>query len=137
MHGAGRFQVAAIEIGKRMDLWVIKIDPDPNAPGLKLADYAYTVDLAEFEKCMSIAKDHRIEEALTIGADFPIQTIAKMREALNLCGLNSPAAKAATSKKEMRRLLALAGIPCPRSIPVCDYRCSSTSTQHVDGRYYL
>ena len=97
-----------------MGLKVIAVDPLPTAPGLALADEAHAFDLADVESVLRIARG--AHGVVTLGADYPMPTLAKVCARLSLPGPSIETMHAATNKYQMRERFAKAGITGPRSI---------------------
>jgi len=116
--GGGRMQVPAIRSGRERGLRVIAADPDPNAVGLSLADESIVCDLADVESCLQKSMRDSIKGVVTLGADYPLPTLARLCRELGLPGISVEAAYLATNKHAMREVFARAGVPSPRSIPV-------------------
>lgn len=118
MLGARRAQISAIRSALDMGLKVIAIDPDPAAPGLSLATLAYTLDLADQDAILAVAREHSIDGIMTMAADYPMPTVGTLCAALHLPGPSPEAVAKATNKRLMRKALMAAGVPCPRCIHV-------------------
>lgn len=97
-----------------MNVDVVAIDPDPAAPGLALATYAYVHDLANEDEILAIARKHRIDGVMTIAADYPMPTIAALCATLNLPGPSPTVVTKSTNKRLMRLALSAYGVACPR-----------------------
>ena len=69
--GAGFGQLPAIKKGKEMGLEVIVIDKNPNALGMSLADYAYSIDVLDKQGAIEIDKRHKIDGVMTMQTDLP------------------------------------------------------------------
>ena len=118
--GAGQMQLPAIRLAKAQGLRVICIDPQADAPGLSIADEAHVSDLGDEALCLSIAKAGRIDGVMTLAAEYPIPTVARIASELGLPGISPETATNATDKQAMRQCFSRAGVPSPRSIPVTE-----------------
>ena len=113
--GAGRHQRAAILRAKELGLRVAAFDGNPDALALDDADVAEVVNFVEIPKAIEAARRIRPDGVLTITSDRAVVSVAAVAEALGLPGIDVDAAVGLTHKVEMRRRLARAGIPQPRS----------------------
>ena len=111
--GARKAQLALVRRAREMGLEVAAVDPDPGAPGLELADYSYSIDLADVDGCYEIAVEHSVAGIVTIAADYPVPTVAALSARLGLAGPSPDAAAAATDKVIMRTRFAAAGLLNP------------------------
>jgi len=116
--GARANQVPAIITAKKMGLEVVCIDPLATAPGSILCDFHYVFDLADAAQCLRIARRHRINGVITVGADYPVPAMAKICKEMDLPGIREEVAESATNKRVMRRQFEKAGVPSPYSLAV-------------------
>lgn len=103
--GAGFGQLPAIKIAKEMGLKVVAVDQRADAPGMPIADYAYTVDTTDFESVLTIAKKHQIDGLLTMQSDSPVPTIGYVNDTLGLAGVSLETALDCSNKVRMRKRL--------------------------------
>lgn len=120
--GAGPLQVPAYIEAKKMGLRTVAIDRDPNAPAMKIADSAYTVDTRDPDGAIATAKKEDISGVLTLCTDAPMVSVAAVNNALGLAGLRPEQALKATHKGLMRDALLEGKAPIPRY-----YRTFSTA----------
>jgi biotin carboxylase len=106
-------QMPAIQAAKAAGHRITVIDPNPHAPGSKVADEAHAADLADQERCLMIARSCRPDGVMTFAADYPMPMVGKITDALGLPGPDPHSIEAATDKKLMRETLAAAGVPVP------------------------
>jgi len=116
--GAGDYQKKGIEKAKEMGLVVIATDGNPDASGLKIADFAYVIDVKNFEKNLEIARKNAIDGILTIATEVGVKTVSYICQELNLPGIKMEVADRCTDKELMRKLFRDANIPVPLSYPV-------------------
>ena len=115
--GAGQMQLPAIRLAKAQGLRVICIDPQADAPGLSIADEGHVRDLGDEAFCLSIARASGIDGVMTLAAEYPIPTVARVASELGLPGISPRTATNATDKQAMRECFRQAGVPSPLSIP--------------------
>lgn len=111
--GAGRGQLAAYAAARRLGLDVVGIDPDPQAPGLRLTRQCYSFDLADSDAVIAVARRHRVAGIFTMAADYPMPALAAACAELSLPGPSPEATRLATHKRWMREAFARHGVPCP------------------------
>ena len=103
--GAGREQIKAYEIAKKLGLAIVATDINPNAPAFQLADFRLicsTRDPADtLNKVMDFSKKITIDGVITIANDVPI-TVAKISEALKIPGISVDSAESACNKILMK-----------------------------------
>src|SRR5207248_3391265 len=110
---AGRHQQHAIERARELELRVVAVDRDANAPGLRVADVAEVVDFADVAAVTEVARRHSVDGVLTVSADRAVPVVAAVAEDLGLPGIGREAAHLMTHKIAMRRRLADAGVAQP------------------------
>lgn len=111
--GAGIGQVPAIEAARRLGWRSVVVDRSSTAPGMALADRAYTVDIVDLEGVLAVARDERVDGAMTMQSDLPVPTIGYVNQALGLAGVDVEVA-ATCSRKDLARLRwQAAGVPQP------------------------
>jgi biotin carboxylase len=111
--GAGRHQRRAILRAKELGLRVAAVDRNPDALGLREADVAEVVDFSDVAGVIAAARRIDPDGVLTISADRAVPVVAAVAEKLGLPGIGTATAHLLTHKVEMRRRLALAGLPQP------------------------
>lgn len=112
--GAGRYQLPAIRVAREMGLYVIAVDGNPEAVGLKEADASEVADVRDSAACLKIARRERVDGVVSICTEAAVETVATVAEELGLPGIGREAARAATDKSVMRQKFAAAGLPGPR-----------------------
>ena len=118
--GAGNYQKKGIEKAKEMGLLVIATDGNPDAPGLKIADLAYVIDVKNFEENLEIARKNVIDGILTIASEVGVRTVAYICQELKLPGITMEVADRCTDKDFMRKVFRNANVPVPISHSVFD-----------------
>jgi biotin carboxylase len=112
--GAGPFQVPGIRRAQELGYRVVANDGNPDAPGLKMADHGYHLDLKDLEGCVRIARQHAVAGVLTVAADAAIPTVAAVSAALHLPGVSLVAAQVAVDKSRMRECFDRFNVPSAR-----------------------
>lgn len=119
--GAGVLQIPAILEAKKMGLYVIAVDMNPNAEGFSYADKKLVVSTTDTEKVLEEAKKNKIDGIITIASDRPMTTVAKVVKELNLIGIDEITAINATNKSKMRDVLKKNNVPIPMYFSVSNY----------------
>lgn len=129
--GAGFGQLPAIIKAKEMGFNVITIDKNPDALGMKLADYAYAVDVIDVEEALKIAKKHNIDGVLTLQTDLPVPTVGSIIDELNLKGAGFEAAEKCSNKIKTRLAFSEAQVPQPKFEIVNDYESAKKAANRI------
>jgi len=116
--GAGSHQLKGIERAKTMGLNVIATDGNANAPGLKLADAPYVVDVKNEKANLQIARDQKIDGVVTIASEVSVRTVAVIADTLGLPGISPAVAGRSTDKGLMRQAFHDNNVPSPRSFSI-------------------
>jgi biotin carboxylase len=111
--GAGFGQLPAIMKSKEMGLTVITIDRNPEALGVKLADFAYSIDVVDVKGAIKIARKHKIDGVMTMQTDLPVPTVGAVVDSLNLKGSGLEVAERCSNKIKTRIAFKKAGVPQP------------------------
>lgn len=104
--GARRDQLPLFASARRRGLQVAAADPDPDAPGLALADAALVADLADDVRVGAWARSMDVRAVLTYAADYPVPLVSRLADQLGLPGLAPRAVAACTDKLAMRQSFA-------------------------------
>ena len=112
--GAGRNQRRAIERARGLDVRVVAVDRNADAPALPVADEAEVVDFSDVEAVTDVGRRHGVTGVMTVASDRAVPIVAAVAEALGLPGIGSDTAHVMTHKVAMRRRLAEHGVQQPR-----------------------
>lgn len=111
--GAGRHQQRAIERAREVDLRVVAVDRNADAPGLAIADVSEVVDFVDAAAVTEVGRRHSVDGVLTVSADRAVPVVAAVAEDLGLPGIGRETAYLMTHKIAMRRRLAELGVAQP------------------------
>ncbi|MEY8410148.1 ATP-grasp domain-containing protein [Lachnospiraceae bacterium 62-26] len=111
--GASALQVPGIIQAKKMGLYVIAVDMNPNAVGFKYADKAVVISTIDIPKVVEAAKIMKVDGVITLCTDMPVRTVAAVAEVLGLPAISVDNAYRATDKIKMRETLKECGVPIP------------------------
>ncbi len=123
--GAGILQTPAIRMARDMGLYTVVTDYNPNAYGMKFADFPIVMSTRDVDGTVRVAKEFtskrtKIDGIITVGTDASL-TVAAVQHALDLPGNRIDVAEATTNKIKMRRRLEEGGIPQPKFFPCWSY----------------
>lgn len=111
--GAGQEQCIAINEAQALGYTVVACDGDPDAIGLKLADYGITCDIRNVDVLVTIGKAHAIQGIFCHAVEIP-EVVANVAKILGLTGLKPEIANKCTNKINRIATLTAANIPCAR-----------------------
>ena len=111
--GAGEEQKIAIELAKRMGLFVIAVDGNPKAVGLRAADVGISVDIKDVDELVRVGRRYQVKGIFCHAVDIPV-VIAKAAKALGLPGMDPEVADRATNKLKRISCFTRNGVPCPK-----------------------
>jgi len=110
---AGIEQVHIIAKARAMGLFVVAIDPSPDAAGFPVADVTELASPRDIDRCLAIARAHRVEAVVADQCDYSLFASACIAEVLGLRAPSVAAAQTATNKRLMREQVARAGLDQP------------------------
>ena len=114
---AGLLQIPIIKKAREMGVYVIAVDDDPNAPGMKMADKAIVPGgLMDEEKMLAIAKAEQIDGIIHPCSEIAMNVMGRINDELHLSGISKEMAIRATNKHLMREAFERYGAPSPKSI---------------------
>jgi len=111
--GAGIEQTIAIHVAKDLNITVIAVDQNPDAPGLKIADIGINADINDVEKLIDIGRKYEIDGVMAHAVEIPV-TVAKVSSALGLPGIHPDIAERATNKIKRINCFKESNVPAPR-----------------------
>lgn len=122
--GGGILQVPAIQTASLMGIKTIVTDYNPDAYGLKIADYPVVMSTRDIDGTVRVAKEMSkkipINGVMTVGTDAS-KTVAAVANALGLPGIKFEDADCATNKIKMRNRFKKFKVPCPDFCGVWTY----------------
>jgi biotin carboxylase len=115
--GAGREQIEAYKIAKKIGLKVIGTDIDPDAPGFEFADHSLICSTRNAESSLhevkNFSKKIKIDGVMTIANDAA-PTVSLISQELKLPGISVQSSKFATNKILMKKQFSKYSIPTPK-----------------------
>ena len=134
--GASVLQIPAILEAKKMGLYVIAVDMNPNAEGFSYADKKIVVSTTDKNIVLEEAKKNEIDGIITIASDRPMTTVAKVAKELKLIGISEDTALNATNKSKMRDALKINNVPIPMYFSVDNYEDYIDSINKIKENNY-
>jgi len=128
---AGPLQLPAFEEARQLGCKIIAVDGNAGAPGMRLADRAFEVDIKQSDAITRIARSEKIWGVTSICTDFAVRTVADVAAALDLPGLGPEPARRATDKRLMRRVFAASGVPSPQFAEVSDVESAMKAAERL------
>lgn len=113
---AGILQVPVIKKAKDMGIYVIAVDGDPNAVGLKYADEAIVVNITSEEDVLKVAREEQIDGVIHPCSEVSMNVMGRLNDELGLSGITREQAIRATNKHLMREAFEKGNAPSPKSI---------------------
>jgi biotin carboxylase len=138
--GAGVEQVPAYELAKARGFKVVGTDLNPNAPGLKIADYALHVSTKDAQSTVKAAekfnKLQKIDGVMTIANDVPF-TVALVAKKLGLNSISLDAAMYASNKLAMKNKFLEHGVECPWFSEISSISELEQAVRDISGQNYV
>ncbi|MFK7988384.1 MAG: acetyl-CoA carboxylase biotin carboxylase subunit family protein [Sandaracinaceae bacterium] len=131
--GGGPFQLDIVRTAKALGLFVVVADRNPDAPGLKLADRALTLDIVDLEQMVQAAHAHDVHGVVTAASDAALPAVAAIAEARGLPGLSPAVVQRCRDKLETFRRVHDAGLPVPRTERVASELAAAAAASVVGG----
>ena len=113
---AGILQVPVIKKAKEMGIYVIAVDGDLNAVGLKYADKAIVVNITSEEDVLKVAREEQIDGVIHPCSEVSMNVMGRLNDELGLSGITREQAIRATNKHLMREAFEKGNAPSPKSI---------------------
>ncbi|MEY4433635.1 MAG: hypothetical protein RLZZ44_1769 [Bacteroidota bacterium] len=117
---AGKWQVPAILEAKNLGYKIIAVDSNPDAIGLKLANFPLITELSDTKSIFDFidALPVRVVASISYCSEIGLTLAAKVREKLNLGYPNEMELEKFINKKKQRQLIDSVGMPNPKWISI-------------------
>lgn len=112
---AGILQVPVIKRARKMGIYVIAADGDPNACGLKYADKAIVANITSEEEMLRVAREEKLDGVIHPCSEVSMSVMGRINDELGLSGISREQAIRATNKHLMREAFEQYGAPSPKS----------------------
>jgi biotin carboxylase len=129
--GASVSQLPAIRHARRTGHRVVAVDGDPGAIAFAAADAAESVDFADVDAVLEVARRHRVDGVLAVSSDRAVAPAAAVAGALGLPTIGPRVAYVMTDKLAMRATLDDAGVRQPRFAGLGDGDDPADAVAHV------
>ncbi|HEY3975005.1 MAG TPA: ATP-grasp domain-containing protein [Candidatus Sulfotelmatobacter sp.] len=101
--GGGRYNVPSIRAAREAGFATLVADKNPEAPGLKIADYGLPIDLTDCQSLTRAVTDLGGIDGVVSMAEVGVRAAANISTRLGLPSISEEGAANATSKAAMRR----------------------------------
>lgn len=116
--GASAWQVPMIQKAKELGYKVGVVDFNPDAVGVKYADWFYNVSTIDASGVCKATEKFGASGITTVATDMPMRAIAYTCDKLGLIGISEETALNATDKARMIKKFEEFGVPHPRYLVV-------------------
>lgn len=113
---ASAMQLPAILKAKKMGLYVIAVDSNPEAVGFDYVDERVVISAIDIPAVVEAARRIRPDGVITLCTDMPVRTVAAVAKELDLPAISVDNSIRATDKIRMRETLRDHGVPVPHFI---------------------
>lgn len=97
-----QWQVPLIEKIQEMGHQALVVNPDPNAPGMKVADQVLVSDIFDKQRVIAFGQEHKINAVMSDECDIAMNLIAELGTTFNVPTLDEESAALYTDKFLMR-----------------------------------
>lgn len=112
--GVGELQKSIIQRAKQMGLYVVGIDPCPDAVCRDDVDAFEVVGGQDYEGTLAVARKYNIAAVVTAATDKPLVMMARIAKELGLRFYSEETAVWSTDKYQMKQRFLEGGVPCAR-----------------------
>lgn len=110
--GVGKLQQSIISRAKRMNLFVVGIDPCVDAYSKSDCDAFEVVGGQDFNGTIAVAKKYDVSAIVTAATDKPLVMMARVAKELHLPFFSQETAEYSTDKYQMKQRFIEGGVPC-------------------------
>ena len=108
-----QWQVPLIEKIQEMGHHALVVNPDPNAPGMKVADQVLVSDIFDKERVIAFGRDQKIGAVMSDECDIAMNLVAELGKTFNVPTLDEESAALYTDKFLMREFSKKHGLRYP------------------------
>lgn len=112
--GVGELQQSIISRAKKMNMFVVGIDPCEDAYCKEDCDAFEVVGGQDFEGTIAVAKKYNVSAIVTAATDKPLVMMARVAKELHLPFFSQETAEWSTDKFQMKQRFIEGGVPCAR-----------------------
>lgn len=112
--GVGELQQSIISRAKKMNLYVVGIDPCEDAYCKRDCDAFEVVGGQDFNGTIDVAKKYNVSAIVTAATDKPLVMMARVAKELSLPFYSVETAEWSTDKFQMKQRFLEGGVPCAR-----------------------
>ena len=117
---AGRWQMPAIKMAKELGFYIIAIDSNPDAPGLKISNFSIVIELNRITEILKRIDDLKVEVEGVVSycSEVGVFTAAQIREYYKLGFPNTEQVSIFLNKSLQRKKLDEGGFINPKWIEI-------------------
>ena len=135
---AGLLQIPVIKKAQEKGYYVVAVDDDPDAPGMKMADKAIVPGgLMNEEKMLAIAKEEQVCGVIHPCSEVAMNVMGNINDKMHLHGISRDTAVRATNKHLMREAFEAYGAPSPKSFCTDDVENGYNLYHSIGGKVIL
>lgn len=108
-----QWQVPLIEKIQEMGHQALVVNPDPNAPGMKVADQVLVSDIFDKQRVIAFGQEHKINAVMSDECDIAMNLVAELGKTFNVPTLDEETAALFTDKFLMREFGKKHGLKYP------------------------
>lgn len=108
-----QWQVPLIEKIHEMGHFALVVNPDPNAPGMKMADVTLVSDIFDKERVVAFGRNQKVDAVMSDECDIAMNLIAELGSTFHVPTLDEETAALFTDKFMMREFCEKHGLRCP------------------------
>lgn len=112
--GVGELQQSIISRAKKMNLFVVGIDPCEDAYCKEDCDAFEVVGGQDFDGTIAVAKKYNVSAIVTAATDKPLVMMARVAKELHFPFFSQETAEWSTDKFQMKQRFIEGGVPCAR-----------------------
>lgn len=112
--GGSDYQLSLVKECKKMNLFTVVIDPNPNAEAKPHADAFEAIGGQDFEGTCRVVEKYKVDALITAATDKPLVMMAQIAEKYKLNFYSEETARLCTDKFLMKQRFQEYGFPCAK-----------------------
>jgi len=116
--GGGENQLTLIKASKNLSVESVVIDPDPNAPGKRIADHFEFVGSVDYNRTKEIALKYKIDGIVTSQMENPLILMSRLAAELGYIFPSEAIIRNCRNKDLMKKVFIKSGVPCAKGIRI-------------------
>ncbi len=112
--GGSDYQLSLIKECKKMSLFTVVVDPNPEAVAQKWADVFEVVGGQDFDGTCAVVERYKIDAVITAATDKPLVMMARIAKKYGMNFFSEETAIISTDKFQMKERFLANGLPCAK-----------------------